>query len=280
MPNHTVWFVTGASRGFGLSFVQQLLARGYRVAATSRSVADLARKVSGQSDQFLPLAADLTDEASVAAAVRSTVAHFGGLDVVVNNAGYGQIGTAEEVSDAEVRRNFDVNVFGVLRAAVPHLRERRAGHVFNIGSIAGYAGGFPGWGIYCATKFALSGLTEALHAELQPFGVAVTLVYPGYFRTEFLSQGSVARPARPISAYTAARASESQHTDVLHGNQPGDPDKAVRAMIDVYESGQAPLHLFLGPDAVALAESKQREVQSAIAALRSVSISTDVTAAP
>ena len=283
MPNHPVWFVTGASRGLGLSFVQQLLARGYRVAATSRSIADLAGKVSAAPERFLPLAADVTDEASVTAAVRTTLAHFGGLDVVVNNAGYGQIGTIEEVSAAEVRGNFDVNVFGVLhvlRATVPHLRERRSGHVFNIGSIAGYAGGFPGWGVYCATKFAVSGLTEALHAELQPFGVAVTLVYPGYFRTEFLSQGSVARPARPIAAYTAARASEAQHIDVLHGNQPGDPDKAVRVMIDVYESGQAPLHLFLGPDAVTLAESKQREVQSAIVALRSVSLSTDGTGTP
>jgi NAD(P)-dependent dehydrogenase (short-subunit alcohol dehydrogenase family) len=269
-----VWFITGASRGFGQLFVKQLLARGYRVAATSRN----AKELGAATDRFLPLAMEITSEASVAAAVQATLTHFGALDVVVNNAGYGQFGTVEEATDAEARRNFDVNVFGtlnVLRATLPHLREQRSGHVFNIGSIGGYTGGFSGWGIYVATKFAISGLTESLHADLAPLGVKVTLVYPGYFRTDFLSQGSMVRPARPIAAYAAARASEAQHADAIHGNQAGDPEKAVRAMIEIYERPEAPLHLFLGSDAVAMAEAKQGEVTAAIAGLRAVSVATD-----
>jgi len=278
MKKHDVWFVTGASKGIGLVLVQQLLARGYRVAATSRSLTELDRAFGAKSARFLPLELDLNDERAVARAVRLTHEHFGSLQVVVNNAGYGQFGTVEEVSDREARRNFDVNVFGtlnVLRAALPGLREQRAGHVFNVSSIGGYDGAFSGWGIYCATKFALSGLTEALHADLQPLGVKVTLVYPGYFRTSFLSESSLVRPEQPIAAYEAARASQQQHAQVINGQQPGDPQKLADALITVYERQDAPLHLFLGSDALALAEAKQARVQRELAELRSLSISTD-----
>jgi len=277
--NANVWFVTGASKGIGRDLVKQLLARGYRVAATSRSLAALTQALGAATAAFLPLEVELTDEAALAGAVRAVHDRFGALDVVVNNAGFGQLGTVEEVTDAEARHNFDVNVFGllnVLRQTLPALRARRAGHVFNIGSIAGYVGGFPGWGIYCATKFAVSGITEALHTDLAEFGVKVTLVYPGYFRTDFLSGGSMRRPSHPIAGYTAARASEAQHVDAIHGNQPGDPVKAADAMIQVYERGDGPLHLFLGKDAVALAEAKQAQVHTAIDLLRAVSVSTDL----
>jgi NAD(P)-dependent dehydrogenase (short-subunit alcohol dehydrogenase family) len=275
---NTVWFVTGASKGLGLVLAQQLLRSGYRVAATSRALAELTRELGGASDRLLPLAMEVTDEASVGEAVRATLAHFGSLDVVVNNAGYGQFGTVEEVSDAEARRNYDVNVFGtlnVLRAALPHLRERRSGHVFNISSIGGFAGGFSGWGIYCSTKFAVAGLTEALHTDVSPLGVKVTLVYPGYFRTSFLDHGSLARPARPIAAYAEARASETKHASDINGNQPGDPVKAANALIQAYELREPPLHLFLGSDAVAMAEAKQGQVQRELAELRALSVSTD-----
>lgn len=275
---NNVWFITGASKGIGLVLAQQLLARGYRVAATSRDAAELARKVTAPKERFLPLAMDIGDESSVAKAVTATLGHFGTLDVVVNNAGYGQFGAVEEVSDAEARRNYDVNVFGtlnVLRAALPHLREQRSGHVFNISSIGGLVGGFSGWGVYCSTKFAVAGLTEALHADLEPFGVKVTLVYPGYFRTDFLTSGSLSRPARRIDAYASARASEAAHTDEINGAQPGDPKKAADALIDVYERPAAPLHLLLGSDAVKMADAKVERLQAEIAALRPVSVATD-----
>jgi NAD(P)-dependent dehydrogenase (short-subunit alcohol dehydrogenase family) len=278
METSSIWFVTGASQGIGIVLARELLSEGYRVAATSRSIAKLTQELGAKSDRFLPLEVDLVNEASVADAVRATLAHFGDLDVVVNNAGYGQLGTVEEVTDAEARANYDVNVFGVLnvlRASLPRLREKRAGHVFNISSIAGYVGGFSGWGIYCSTKFALAGLSEALFEDLRPMGVKVTLVYPGYFRTNFLGQGAVARPARPIAAYEAARASERQHLDTINGNQPGDPHKLARALIESYRLESPPLHLFLGTDAVAMAEAKLSGVRQALEQNRGLSESTD-----
>lgn len=278
MKNDKVWLVTGASKGLGLTLVRTLLARGYRVAASSRSLADLTRELGEKSDRFLPVAMDFTDEAAAARGVRAVEEHFGALDVLVNNAGYGQFGAVEEVTDAEARRNFDVNVFGllnVLRAALPGMRKQESGHVFNISSVGGYVGGFSGWGVYCSTKFAVAGLTESLHADLAPLGVKVTLVYPGYFRTKFLDAGSMGRPSRPIAAYAGARASEAMHTESINGNQVGDPEKAANALIEVYEAKDAPLHLFLGSDAVGRAEAKQGEVQSAIAEWRRVSVSTD-----
>ena len=275
---NNVWFVTGASKGIGLLLVQQLLARGYRVAATSRSEGELVKRVGAASERFLPLAMELVDEGSVGKAVTATLAHFGALDVVVNNAGYGQFGAVEEVSDAEARRNYDVNVFGtlnVLRAALPQLREQRSGHVFNISSLGGLVGGFSGWGVYCSTKFAVAGLTESLRADLEPLGVKVTLVYPGYFRTEFLTSGSLSRPARRIAAYAGARESEAAHTEQINGAQPGDPVKAAHALIDVYERADAPLHLLLGSDAVSMAGKKIAELQQELGALRSLSVATD-----
>jgi NAD(P)-dependent dehydrogenase (short-subunit alcohol dehydrogenase family) len=278
MKNEKIWFVTGGSKGLGLALVRTLLERGYRAAATSRSLVDLIGALGQRSDRFLPVVMDPADEGSVERAVAAVRDHFGSFDVVVNNAGYGQLGAAEEVTDAEARRNFDVNVFGtlnVLRATLPTLRARGSGHVFNIASIGGYDGGFPGWGIYCATKFAVAGLTESIHQDLLPLGIKVTLVYPGYFRTSFLTPSSLVRPSQPIAAYAGARASEVQHTQEIDGRQPGDPVKAALALVATYESSQPPLHLFLGRDAVAMAEAKQEQVLRALNDWRALSVSTD-----
>lgn len=147
--------------------------------------------------------------------------------------------------------------------------------MLNVSSIGGYVGGFSGWGVYCSTKFAVSGLTESLYVDLKPLGIKVTLVYPGYFRTEFLAGSSVGRPSRPIADYEAARASEKQHVESIHGNQPGDPEKLAAALIQAYELAEPPLHLFLGSDAVSMAEAKQAEMQRAIAEQRALSVSTD-----
>ena len=279
MNNTTqIWFITGASKGLGLALIQELLQSGHAVAATSRDASALTEAVSAQTDNFLPLEVDLMDETSVGDAIAQTVAKWGRVDVVVNNAGYGQLGTLEELSDAETRQNFDVNVFGLLnvtRAAMPQLRAQGSGHVFNIGSVAGYNGGFAGWGVYCATKFAVAGLSEALAAEAAPFGIGVTVVYPGYFRTEFLNETSMGKPNNPIAAYTKARESEEFHEGVK-GNQPGDPSKAARVMMEVAATDNPPLHLFLGADAYAMAHQKIEQVQSDLSAWKATATATDV----
>src|SRR5581483_252282 len=202
-----VWLVTGASKGLGLSLVKKLLKEGYKVAATSRTVGSLEKEV-GIAANFLPLEVNVTDEQSVQNAISKTIETFGGIDVVVNNAGYIQFGTLEELSHREARQNFDTNVFGalhVIRSVMPHFRNKQSGHIINISSIAGLIGTFPGCGIYSATKFALVGLTESLSAEAKEFGVKATIVYPGYFRTNFLDKGSLHLPQHPIADYTSAR---------------------------------------------------------------------------
>ena len=273
-----IWFITGASKGLGLAQTRELLQAGHRVAATSRNLAALTEAVSAQSDNFLPLEADLMDEASVARAIEATLDKWGRIDVIVNNAGYGQIGALEELSDAEARANFDVNVFGLLnvtRAAMPHLRAQGAGHIFNIASVGGYNGGFAGWGVYCATKFAVAGLSEALAAEAAPFGIGVTIVYPGYFRTDFLDASSVGSPAHPIAAYTGARESQAFHQE-LSGQQTGDPAKAARVLIEVAASDTPPLHLFLGADAYQMAGEKIAQVEADLSAWKARTTATDL----
>ncbi|QMW06206.1 oxidoreductase [Spirosoma foliorum] len=276
-PSKKVWFVTGASKGLGLSLVKQLLEQGFQVAATSRNKDDLRRAVSVDNESFLPLAVDLKTETSVDQAINATIAQFGHIDVVVNNAGYGLLGSLEELTDREARENFDVNVFGslnVIRAVMPHLREQQSGHIFNISSIGGFTGNFPGFGIYCATKFAVEGFSESLAAEAKAFGINVTIVSPGYFRTDFLTASSLGVPSRQIDAYEAVRASQQAHQAEINGNQPGDPEKAVAALIQVASAENPPLHLFLGQDAYDMAYTKINSVQSDLETWKAVTVST------
>lgn len=279
MDNNKVWFITGASKGLGRSFILQLLDQGYKVAATSRSIDDL-RKISTAAD-FLPLSVDLKSESSVKEAVAATIRQFGRIDVLVNNAGYGQIGSLEELSDAEARASFDVNVFGLLnvtRAILPQMRAQQSGHIFNISSIAGFTGAFPGFGIYCATKFAVDGLSESLSAEVKDFGIKVTIVSPGYFRTEFLASGSLGLPAHPIAAYQAVRDTQNAHQKEINGNQTGDPEKAVAAVITVAAADNAPLHLFLGEDAYGMAYQKMDAIKEDLEMWKDVTVSTGIEA--
>ena len=214
MSTKKVWFVTGASKGLGLTLVKKLIAEGYSVAATSRNISELQKVISAENSEFLPLEVDLVNENSVSEAISKTVEKFGKLDVIVNNAGYGQLGTLEELTDKESRQNFDTNVFGslnVIRKSMPYLRAQKSGLVINIASIGGLTGDFPGWGIYCATKFAVVGFTESLAAEAKEFGVNATVVYPGYFRTEFLTGGSLRTPENEIDAYTVTRQIQKAH---------------------------------------------------------------------
>jgi NAD(P)-dependent dehydrogenase (short-subunit alcohol dehydrogenase family) len=276
MNNNKIWFVTGASKGLGLTLVKQLLNKGYNVAATSRSIADLEKAV-GKTESFLPLAVNIADEQSVNDAISQTISLFGKIDVVVNNAGYGLVGALEELSDAEARANFDVNVFGslnVIRAAMPHLREQQSGHIFNISSIGGFTGNFPGFGIYCATKFAVQGFTESLAAEIKAFGVKATIVSPGYFRTNFLQPDSLSVPKNEIAEYKAVRDVQNAHQGDINGNQAGDPKKGAAAIITVAEAAEAPLHLFLGQDAYDIAYQKMNDVKADLENWKELSTST------
>jgi NAD(P)-dependent dehydrogenase (short-subunit alcohol dehydrogenase family) len=252
MNTKKVWLVTGASKGLGLSLVKKLLKEGFRVIATSRNKHALIQELGDVSDLFLPIKLNLSDNEDVKNAIATSIAHFGKLDVIVNNAGFGQIGTLEELTDEEARSSFDINVFGslnIIRNAMPYLRQHKSGHIFNIASVGGFSGGFAGWGIYCATKFAVAGLTESLAEEVKGFGIKATVVYPGYFRTDFLAKGSVQTPQHTIAAYEAARQSEQAHLNDIDGHQPNDPDKAADALIAISKSENPPVHLFLGSDA-------------------------------
>ena len=272
-----VWFITGASKGLGLSLVKTLLSQGYSVAATSRNIQDLVKAAGTASDDFLPLIMDLHREESVEQALHATIQKFGNIDVVVNNAGYGLAGALEELTDAEARANFDVNVFGslnVIRKVLPHLRAQQSGHIFNIASVGGFTGSFPGFGIYCATKFAVHGLSESLAAEVKPFNILVTIVSPGYFRTNFLDAASLNVPRYPMDAYKSVREIQTLHQDIYNGNQTGDPDKASDVMIQVAGRKDAPLHLFLGSDAYQFAEQKIKAVQEDMDAVKAFATAT------
>ncbi|MCJ8209815.1 oxidoreductase [Mucilaginibacter sp. RS28] len=277
MENQKVWFITGASKGFGLELVKQLLNAGNKVAATSRTVEELVKAAGGEQPGFLPLAMDLINENSVKEAIEKTIAEFGQIDVIVNNAGYGLLGGVEELTDEEVRKNFDINVFGslnVIRQALPHMRTKRSGHVFNISSIGGFVGSYPGAGIYCSTKFAVNGFSEALYEELKPFGIHVTIVQPGYFRTNFLSKGSMATPGNPIAEYDNVRQSVDMHQNQIDQQQPGDPVKGVAAIIKVASAENPPLNLFLGADAYQVAQDKIAYVQKDLDNWKAVTVST------
>ncbi|GGG60719.1 SDR family NAD(P)-dependent oxidoreductase [Epilithonimonas arachidiradicis] len=278
MSTKKVWFVTGASKGLGLTLVKKLLAEGNSVAATSRNVSELQKVISVENSTFLPLEVNLINENSVSEAISKTVEKFGKLDVIVNNAGYGQLGTLEELTDKESRQNFDTNVFGslnVIRKSMPYLRAQKNGLVINIASIGGLSGDFPGWGIYCATKFAVVGFTEALAAEAKEFGVNATVVYPGYFRTDFLTGSSLRTPENEIDAYATARKIQKTHEQDINGNQPGDPEKAAVALIELAAMENPPVHLVLGSDAFQMANNKLSTLQNEISDFKTLSISTD-----
>ena len=274
------WFVTGASRGLGLQLVHQLLERGDHVTATTRSAQRLNTALAGtDTTRLLALEVDLADERAVAAAVRATTERFGRLDVVVNNAGYGFLAAVEEVTDAEARRMFDVQVFGVwnvLRATLPVLRAARSGHVINVSSVLGLTS-FPGWGLYCAGKYALEGLSESLAAEVADLGIEVTVVEPGYLRTDFLTPTSLGLPSEATDDYRGVREMTAAH-QAMPGTQLGDPVKAAAAIVSIAVDGGAPLHQVLGSDAHALAGAKIEALRADVEAGHALATTTDITA--
>jgi NAD(P)-dependent dehydrogenase (short-subunit alcohol dehydrogenase family) len=271
------WFITGTSQGMGLILVKQLLAQGFNVVATARNVESIKSAVGSSSDQFLPLQVNLISEESVKQAVDSAIEKFGSIEYLVNNAGYGLMGGIEESSDLEVRANFDVNVFGLLnvtRALLPHMRAEKFGHIINLSSVFGLIAG-AGWGIYCATKFAVEGLSEALAQEVKPFGINVTLIEPGYVRTNFLNASSLITAASPIEDYTSIREGVRAHQNDIPGNQPGNPDKVVELIIKVTENPEPPLRLLTGSDAYGFANYKIDSLKNEIEANKELTFSTD-----
>ena len=273
-----VWFVTGASKGLGLNLVQKLLETGHRVAATSRNEKALIEKISRKNENFLPLAMDLKSEASVKRTIQGTVDHFGTIDVVVNNAGYGLGGAIEELQHDEVQDNFDVNVYGtlhVIRNILPIMRDTKSGQIMNISSLGGFVANFPGYGIYCATKFAVQAITEALQVEVAPLGIKATCISPGYFRTEFLSNESMQDSRNEISDYQNVREVLHAHSHEIHGNQTGDPKKAADVFIELSQMDNPPVHLFLGSDAYQYVNKKKENLQEMMKVYKTLGTSTD-----
>ncbi|MDW6092107.1 SDR family oxidoreductase [Vibrio rhizosphaerae] len=273
-----VWFITGAARGIGFSLARQLLARGDIVVATSRNQSVLRQALGHDNPQLLTLEVDLINEESVQNAIHEAIATFGRINYVVNNAGYGQQGTIEALTDSELRHNFDVNVFAplhVLRYVLPHMRAQQSGHIFNVSSIVGFQGGYAGWGSYVASKFALAGLTETLAAELAELNIRATVVYPGPVRTGFLSKDTLVVAQRTIADYTEAQASLDLHLNGLDGKQAGHPDKVASLILAAADADEPPVHLFAGKIANSLAEQKMQAVNHDLECWREASDATD-----
>jgi NAD(P)-dependent dehydrogenase (short-subunit alcohol dehydrogenase family) len=253
------WFITGTSRGFGREWAIAALERGDRVAATARDASTLDDLVSAHGDAILPLELDVTDRDGAFDAVRRAHERFGRLDVVVNNAGYGQFGMVEELSEADAREQIETNLFGALwvtQAALPFLREQGSGHFLQVSSIGGISA-FPGIGMYHASKWALEGISQSLAQEVAGFGIKVTLIEPGGFSTDW--GGSSARHAAPLDAYDEVR-EEAQARRARRTSSSGDPEASSRAVLEVVDADDPPLRIFFGdgPLAIATADYESR----------------------
>ncbi len=271
-----VWLVTGASRGIGAKIVAAALANGDAVVATARDASTLIARF-GDQPGLLAATLDVTHEAQGAAVAQAAIKRFGRIDVLVNNAGFGLLGAVEEASSDEIKRLYETNVFGLLnvtRAVLPHMRAARSGHVINISSVGGFQSA-PGYGVYCSTKFAVEALSEALHGELAPLGVKVTVVEPGYFRTDFLDTNSLVESPESIADYAPTAGEVRKLAKAVNQQQPGDPEKLAQAMITLVESANPPLRLPLGTDSVRYIEAKTAFVTHELSDWRALSESTD-----
>jgi NAD(P)-dependent dehydrogenase (short-subunit alcohol dehydrogenase family) len=253
-----VWLITGCSTGFGRELARAVAARGFRTVVTARDPKEVADLVAGHEERTLALRLDVTNPAQVAECVRRAEEHFGGIDVLVNNAGIGYFAAVEEGDEGEVRRMFEINFFGLARmtrAVLPGMRKRRSGHIVNIASICGLAA-IPSLGDYSATKFAVEGLSECLALEVGPLGIRVTLVEPSGFRTEWAGDSLKDSSAHEIADYVATSGAERRALRKLSGKQPGDPVRGAHAIIQAVEAPNPPLHLLLGKEALLLGREK------------------------
>lgn len=271
-----VWLITGCSTGFGRELARLVIERGWKAVVTARDSARVADLAEGAEDRVLALGLDVTKSEQLREVVKSAEQHFGRIDVLVNNAGYGYQSSVEEADDARVRAQFDANVFGLFemtRLVLPGMRARRRGHFINISSVAGFIG-FPGSGYYAATKHAVEGFSTALAAEVAPLGLKVTSVAPGPFRTDWAGR-SLQQTTTELDDYSETVGVRMAGTAQGSGQQPGDPIRAARAMIEIYEHANPPQHLVLGAWGVDQVSAHLRQTLEEIEQWREISVNTD-----
>ena len=272
----SIWFITGCSTGFGRELTRAVVARGFRAVVTARDPKQVTDIVAGHEDRALALTLDVTDPAQVAESVRRAEERLGRIDVLVNNAGIGYFAAVEESDEADVRRMFEIDFFGLARmiqAILPGMRKHRRGHIINISSIAGLAP-FPSLGYYCAAKFAVEGLSECLAMEVGPLGIKATLVEPSGFRTDWAGR-SANEASVEIADYAATAGAVRRQLRELSGKQPGDPVRAANAIIQAVEAPNPPLHLLLGKDALRLAHEMLDVLRRDFNAWQTVTIGAD-----
>lgn len=272
-----VWFITGASRGFGALMTKEALAAGDAVVATARNPKTVIDAI-GDHPNLLATALDVTDERQAQEAAAAAVQRFGRIDILVNNAGYGLLGAVEEATTEEIEKIYATNVFGLLkvtRAVLPHMRRQRSGHVLNFSSIGGYAG-YPGWGVYGSTKFAVEGLSESLATEIEPFGIKVTIVEPGFFRTDFLADNSLSISPASIPDYVGTPAGNMRDFAASANHaQPGDPAKFAAGIVTLVKAENPPLRMPFGSDTVAKLGEKNAFVEQELSTWQALAVSTD-----
>ncbi|MBA8832015.1 SDR family NAD(P)-dependent oxidoreductase [Rhizobium leguminosarum bv. viciae] len=271
-----IWFITGASSGLGRALAEAVLARGWRAAMTARRPETLADLTAEHGDRALALALDVTDSNSIAGAVHDAETHFGVIDVLVNNAGYGYLSAIEEGDDAEIRAQFETNVFGLIavtKQVLPGMRSRRQGHIFNVSSLGGLVA-FAATGYYHATKFAVEGLSESLSHEVKSLGIDVTILEPGAFRTDWAGR-SMVESSTIIDDYAETSGKRRQVTRSVSGNQPGDPVRAATAIISAFEADEPPLRLLLGAPALKIARERLDALSANFEAWAETTLSAD-----
>lgn len=272
-----VWFITGAGRGIGAQIAKAALEAGDRVVATGRNVEQLQQVYGQYGDRVTCLALDATREQDAVAAVETAEFRYGSIDVLVNNAGYGQLGLFEEVASEDVERQFQTNVFGMMhvtRAVLPVMRRQRRGHILNLSSVGGFMG-FDGASIYCAAKFAVEGFSESLAMEVASFGINITIVEPGFFRTDFLDKKSVQYGSKAIADYAESSSASRSTYESYNHKQPGDPAKLGRVVVELAAMAEPPLHFVAGTDAVGFATSTFERRRAEIDAFAKLSVTTD-----
>lgn len=270
-----VWLITGSSRGMGRAIAEAVLAAGDQLVATARNPAQLSALVAKYGDRVRAVTLDVTDEAAIAAAVQTALNAFGRLDVLVNNAGYGDIGPIEDTTLANFRAQIETNLFGVIslsKAVIPVMREQRSGHIFQFSSVGGRVGSV-GRAPYSAAKWGVEGFSEVLAKEVNPLGIKVTIVEPGGFRTDFAGSSTTLAVGRPEYDATVGQAARFQRD--YDGKQPGNPAQAAAAILLVAALDAPPLRLLLGSDAVRIVEAADRARTEADRKWRYLSVSTD-----